>query len=972
MSISLTQTQTWIYFLLTIIFLMSYSFLLLKLVGNFLEKPLLKGLKTLPICLINTTMFILFMLLDNSTTFMLYVTLLVVFPLEFYLLHKDRFLRVFFISLACILHVVIMRAIIVSLLALILNMNLFYVVNTMETSLISTFLTCVVLNIAIVAVLKYIPSKKMKILNQHNEQLSFMVACLSVIMFYFLINSLLYSVKITDPILNMMQITISIVMLAIAYIALLYSFKTTILLGYKEINSELKTEIYKEQQYRNSMMNNSLAVYEFNLSKNQMISGFGKIKKEYAIQDMNLSQIVDILKIKFVHPDDQKMFARCFDKKYLRSELEKEHNELTMEYRRKEGRRFIWVRNTMTMMINMEGDIEGYMYVKDIDALKKEEIELKFRAERDPLTKLNNKEKTEELISEYLSNDEQGKPCGTLFIIDIDNFKTVNDGLGHLYGDQVLLEISSELQKVFLYEDIVGRIGGDEFMAFMKGSHHKTDIEKKAETICSCFHRKYQGVEGNAYTISASIGIAVAPMHGETFAQLYRMADIAAYSSKNHGKNTYTIYEGEEFREYKANRREIDELIGSISFYQFKEEAGRRLMNTQEENLLFVRIDIHDFQLIKGLHGFNTEDEILRDIGKAIKETIQIGDIYARMANDNFVVLTSYTDESDIYSQGARFKENFKKLHFSIQRNYEVAFKIGFSRIEKDEKDIEGIIEMANQAHELAKKQNKAMYSYNETLRVNIERSNMIEESMEKALEENEFHVSLLPKYSLKTGRLVGGEACLCWLKNDEVIERSDVFMPIFVQTGFIKKIDLFQIKKACELIKEISIKKREGLLISLKQSSQSILTNNYVQSVIDIMKASKVNPEFIELEIAESTLYENLELAKRNIRELRAYGFQVAIDEFGNGSSSLTILDEVECDAIKIDNKILFLAIDSAEYNDLFRSILAQARLHQIQVVTERIETNQQIAMLLELNDAITQGCLYAQPLSMKEFLER
>lgn len=974
MSIALTETSTMIYFILTVFLLFSYNFLLFKLVGNFLEKPLLNSKQVLPICLLNTIMYLLFMFIYHSSASMLYLCLIIIFTVEFYMFHKERLLRVIFIALGCIIHVVIVRAVVISSIGLVCHLSIYEVVSMTAPAIISTLLSTGILNIALIIVLKLMPAQKMKILNQHSEQLYFMVACFSVIMFYFVANSLLFTVVPTTTLLNLLQITIALVMLAIAYIALFYSFKTTLLLGYKDINSELQTEIYKEQQYRNSMMTNSIAVYEFNITKNQIISGFEELKKDLEqVENMTLSEVIGRLIKERIHPGDQKMFSRYFNIVHFKKALAKDNHEVTMEYRRKtDDGQWCWVRNVITLMVNIDDDIEGYMYVKDIDAVKKEEIELKFRAERDSLTKLNNKEKTEELISDYLMNDVYGKPSGTLFIIDIDNFKTVNDGLGHLYGDQVLLEISAALEKLFRDDDIVGRIGGDEFMAFMKGSHHKEAIEKKAETICTCFNRQYQGTEGSVYTISASVGIAVAPVHGETFAQLYRMADIAAYSSKNHGKNTYTIYEGEEFKEYKGNRREIDELTGSISFFQFKEEASRRLQCNKEENLLFVRIDINDFQLIKGLLGFKTEDEILRDIGKAIKATIQSNDIYARMANDNFVVLTSYLDETDIYSQGARFKENFRKHHFSIERNYEVTFKIGFSKIENEEQDIEAIIEMANQAHELAKKQNKAMYSYNETLKGNLELAERIKSNMEKALENNEFQFYLHPRYRLKTSQMVGGEASLCWIRNDKIVEPSDVFMPIFVKSGFIRKMDLVQIKQAAELIKKRMDQGKTPLAIALKQSSQSILSDHYVDDVLDILKSITIDPQFIELEITESTFYENRERVSSNMLALRSLGFKVIIDEFGNGSSSLTIFNELQCDAVKIDNTILFLAIDNTEYIELFRNLLATAQRFGVQIITERVESNQQIELLLELEDALTQGYLYVKPIPVDDFIKQ
>lgn len=133
-------------------------------------------------------------------------------------------------------------------------------------------------------------------------------------------------------------------------------------------------------------------------------------------------------------------------------------------------------------------------------------------------------------------------------MIDLDNFKAVNDTLGHVFGDKVLVDTAARLSRVFSEKDIIGRIGGDEFCAFLNLSTFN-DMEsarriiiQKAESLKKSMHETYSGAGNKEVTVSTSIGIALYPQDGSDYMTLYNNADSALYESKKHGKNTYTIY----------------------------------------------------------------------------------------------------------------------------------------------------------------------------------------------------------------------------------------------------------------------------------------------------------------------------------------------------------------------------------------------------------------------------------------------
>lgn len=167
------------------------------------------------------------------------------------------------------------------------------------------------------------------------------------------------------------------------------------------------------------------------------------------------------------------------------------------------------------------------------------------KADFDQLTEILNKNAFYKYCQNILNNTSN-KGTYAFLMLDLDNFKGVNDTLGHIYGDKVLSGVGTILRKNFpMNKNIVGRIGGDEFAVFIDIPNNASDVreyvETKCKSVCSDFNNNYSGINKD-YKISASIGVALYPIHGKTFEELYYSADTALYHSKHKGKDTYTFY----------------------------------------------------------------------------------------------------------------------------------------------------------------------------------------------------------------------------------------------------------------------------------------------------------------------------------------------------------------------------------------------------------------------------------------------
>lgn len=179
------------------------------------------------------------------------------------------------------------------------------------------------------------------------------------------------------------------------------------------------------------------------------------------------------------------------------------------------------------------------MLISDIDSRKRETIVLRQKAEHDLLTGLYNRMTTMSLVDEALAKSEP-ENRHALFVVDIDNFKEVNDHLGHLVGDKLIVHTASALRRQFREDDVVGRVGGDEFVVFLKNVNSQVVLSKAERVLQIC--RTLPSGQECGIPVSGSIGIALFPPDGSTYEELFRKADNAMYAAKNSGKGSFRVY----------------------------------------------------------------------------------------------------------------------------------------------------------------------------------------------------------------------------------------------------------------------------------------------------------------------------------------------------------------------------------------------------------------------------------------------
>ncbi|MBO5291664.1 MAG: diguanylate cyclase [Lachnospiraceae bacterium] len=226
--------------------------------------------------------------------------------------------------------------------------------------------------------------------------------------------------------------------------------------------------------------------------------------------------------------------------------------DVRANYMQEDG--FIWYRVDLTSMTGIEGYVTRIIgRMTDIHEKKLKELELEIRAEKDSMTKLYNKGATRQLIEQVLAEEETANQIHALMIVDLDNFKQVNDLFGHAKGDEVIQYAAEQMTNTFKRRDIIGRVGGDEFVVFITDISMITNADLLAMRLCKLLDQRVE-CDGQCVRVTSSIGIAVAPYHGKTYDELFQKADKALYSAKANGKNGYRIFDGVATITYHSSR----------------------------------------------------------------------------------------------------------------------------------------------------------------------------------------------------------------------------------------------------------------------------------------------------------------------------------------------------------------------------------------------------------------------------------
>lgn len=284
---------------------------------------------------------------------------------------------------------------------------------------------------------------------------------------------------------------------------------------------------------------NNMAVFEWDVLKDKLTYDE---KMTLILQNKLPTENVNaqLLKARLVHPENRIEFKNHIEQMLnQKTKRTAPFEDYEFEFRIYTGNRcFIWVKLKYRAEFKFGVAQKVIGFLENIEESRQKEAQLKEVIERDAMTGLYSKTYAPYLVNQTLADKNK---MHALLILDLDNFKSVNDKLGHLIGDAVIMDMAMNLKNTFRKNDILGHIGGDEFMVVIKDIKSPDMVLKKCSQLRDILRKVYTH-EGEEVSVSASIGIALAPEHGTDYNILFTRADAALAESKRQGKDTETIY----------------------------------------------------------------------------------------------------------------------------------------------------------------------------------------------------------------------------------------------------------------------------------------------------------------------------------------------------------------------------------------------------------------------------------------------
>ncbi|OOM71028.1 cyclic di-GMP phosphodiesterase Gmr [Clostridium puniceum] len=275
-------------------------------------------------------------------------------------------------------------------------------------------------------------------------------------------------------------------------------------------------------------------IFDFDLTEKKILSS-SKFEEKFGwtlnIQNYNKNFLKELK----IHPEDEVLINKIVDDMKA---LNKQSIIKQIRLMKKNGE-YLWCELKLNYIQRDDKIVRVIGKITDIDYIVREHSLLKLKSEYDQLTQIYNKSTFYDKVKDYIRENKEDT-C-TLVFIDLDNFKAINDNLGHMVGDEVLKDTANKISDVFNGADsIISRFGGDEFCIF-NPSLSLSLIKEKINVLCNNLNATYVG-NNIEITVSASVGIAFYPKHGNTIETLIKKSDIALYNSKENGKNQFTIY----------------------------------------------------------------------------------------------------------------------------------------------------------------------------------------------------------------------------------------------------------------------------------------------------------------------------------------------------------------------------------------------------------------------------------------------
>lgn len=412
----------------------------------------------------------------------------------------------------------------------------------------------------------------------------------------------------------------------------------------------------------------------------------------------------------------------------------------------------------------------------------------------------------------------------------------------------------------------------------------------------------------------------------------------------------------------------LTRMYNHIYFRKKIEEEIKKIDNT-DKYLVLCFFNIDNFKKINDIYGYSFGDKVLAKVSQKIKMSFQDKGIVARVNGDEFGVLFNKFNNIKNSVQSIRSIINgFKNQLLLEDTEIQINFSAGISIYNKDSRSADQLLKNASRALKYAKKtgKNKSLF-YSQQLDNMIVKKLKLEHYLKKAIENNEFTINYQPQINLENNTIEGFEALIRW-HHPELgnIPPSD-FIPLAEETGLIVDIGELVLMKVCNQIIEWISKGLNPIRIAVNISPIQFKSVDMVNLIDEILGCKGLNGKYLELEITENILIEDLHEVVEKLSELKKRGITISIDDFGVGYSSLKYIRDIPVDKLKIDRTFI-KDIPHKDNGSIAKTVIQLGNILDFKVIAEGVETVEQVKFLKENGCSNIQGYFYSPPISAEK----
>jgi len=428
-----------------------------------------------------------------------------------------------------------------------------------------------------------------------------------------------------------------------------------------------------------------------------------------------------------------------------------------------------------------------------------------------------------------------------------------------------------------------------------------------------------------------------------------------------------------ENEERLMNLASFDSLTGLPNRAVFLDRLEHALHKAHRESgtLAVFFLDLDHFKHINDSLGHTAGDQLLCEVATRLQSSIREGDTVARLGGDEFTVILEDVRSAQYVAKIA------EKILWAISETYlldtievNISPSIGISLYPADGRDMDILLRNADAAMYHAKENGRNNFQfYSAEMNAKAAERLAMETSLRRAVELGELYLNFQPQVDLRTGKVSGAEALLRWNSERWGNVSPAEFVPILEDTGLIGVVGEMVLTQACQAYIALKDKLVPDFQMAVNLSGRQFKGGQLVSYIRQLLSELGMSPNNLELEITESILMANTDLAITTLNELSAMGMTLAIDDFGTGYSSLSYLKQFPLNVLKIDRSFVRDVIDDTNDAAIVDAIIAMSHRLQLDVVAEGVETKEQLGFLQAHDCERVQGYYFSKPLDFEGF---